>query len=78
MNLFTLLGIDLSECISTGSYAIFCWKNFPQFVVTHTVKGFSVVNEAEVGVVLEFSYFCYNPTDVDNLISGNVMKYYQL
>ena len=46
-------------------------KNFPQFVVIHTVKGFSVVNEAEVDVFLEFSSFFYDPTDVGNLISGS-------
>ena len=45
-------------------------KNFSQFVVIHTVKGFSVVSEAEVDVFLEFSYFSYDPTDVGNLISG--------
>ena len=45
-------------------------KNFPQFVVIHTVKGFSVVNEAEV-VFLEFSCFFYDPMDVGNLISGS-------
>ena len=37
----------------------------------HTVKGFSVVNEAEVDVFLEFSYFFCDPTDVGNLISGS-------
>ena len=46
-------------------------KNFPQFVVIHTVKGFSVVNEAEVDLFLEFSCFFYDPTDVGNLISGS-------
>ena len=46
-------------------------KNFLQFVVIHTGKGFSIVNEAEVGVFLEFSCFFYDPTDVDNLISGS-------
>ena len=46
------------------------FKNFPQFVVIHTVKGFSIVNEAEVDVFLEFSCFLYDPTDVGNLISG--------
>ena len=46
-------------------------KNFPQFVVTHTVKGFSVVNEAETNVSLEFSRFFYDPTDVGNLISDS-------
>ena len=44
-------------------------KNFPQFVVIHTVKGFCVVNEAEVDVFLEFSCFLYDPMDVGNLIS---------
>ena len=46
-------------------------KNFPQFVVSHTVKGFSVVNEAEVDVFLEFSCFFYDPRDVGSLISGS-------
>ena len=46
------------------------FKNFPQFVVIHTVKGFGVVNEAEVDVFMEFSCFFYDPTDVGNLISG--------
>ena len=46
-------------------------KNFPQFVVIHTVKGFRVVNEAEVDVFLEFSCFFYDPMDVGNLISGS-------
>ena len=45
-------------------------KNFPQFVVIFTVKGFSIVNEAEVNVFLEFSCFLYDPTDVGNLFSG--------
>ena len=46
-------------------------KNFPQFHMIHTVKSFSVVNEAEVGVFLEFSCFFYDPMDVANLISGS-------
>ena len=46
------------------------FQNFPQFVVMHTVKGFSVVNE-EVDVFLEFSWFFYDPTDVGDLISGS-------
>ena len=45
-------------------------KNFSQFVVIHTVKGFNVVNEAEVDVFLEFPCFFYDPVDVGNLISG--------
>ena len=46
-------------------------KNFLSFVVTHTVKNFSIVNEAEVDVFLELSCFFYDPMDVDNLISGS-------
>ena len=45
------------------------FKNFPQFVVIHTIKGFRVVNEAEVDVFLEFSCFFDDPIDVSNLIS---------
>ena len=47
------------------------FKNFPQFVVIHTVKGFSVVNETEVDAFLECLCFFYDPVDVGNLISGS-------
>ena len=47
------------------------FKNFPQFVVIHTVTGFSIANEAEINGFLEFSCFFYDPMDVDNLISGS-------
>ena len=47
------------------------FKNFPQFVVIHTVKGFGVVNKAEVNVFLELSCFFNDPTDFGNLISGS-------
>ena len=47
------------------------FKNFPQFVVIHKVKGFYIINEAEIDVFLEFSYFFYDPTDIGNLISGS-------
>ena len=46
-------------------------KKSPQFLVIHTVKGFGIVNKAEVDVFLEFSYFFYDPTYVGNLISGS-------
>ena len=46
-------------------------KNFPQFAVIHTVKGFSRVSEAEVYVSLEFSCFFDDPTDVGNLTFGS-------
>ena len=42
-------------------------QNFPQFVVIHTVKGFGIVNKAEVDVFLELSCFFYDPMDVGNL-----------
>ena len=45
------------------------FKNFPQFVVIHTVKGFGILNKAKVDVFLELSCFFYDPTDVGNLIS---------
>ena len=48
------------------------FNNVPQFVVIHTVIGFSVVNKAEIDVLLEFSCFLdYNLTDAGNLISGS-------
>ena len=47
------------------------FKNFPRFVVTLTVKGFSVVSEAEVDVFLEFSCIFYDPMDIGNLIPGS-------
>ena len=46
-------------------------KNFPQFVVIHTVKGFGIVIEAEKDVFLELSGFFDDPTDVGNLLSGS-------
>ena len=46
-------------------------KNFPQFVLIHTVKGFGIVNKAEIHVFLELSCFFDDPTDVGNLISGS-------
>ena len=47
------------------------FKNVPQFVVIHTVKGFGVVKKAEVDVFLELSCFFDDPVDVGNLISGS-------
>ena len=42
-----------------------------QFIVIHTVKGFGIVNKAEIDVFLELPCFCYDPADVGNLISGS-------
>ena len=47
------------------------FKNCPQFVVIHTVKGFGIVKKAEVDVFLELSCFFYDPADVGNLICGS-------
>ena len=46
------------------------FQNFPQFVVIHTVKGFGIVNKAEVDVFLELSCFFNDPADVGNSVSG--------
>ena len=63
-------------CIQTSLEAgmvvwyFYFFKNCPQFVVIHTIKGFSIVNKAEVDVFLEFSCFFHDPVDIGNLISG--------
>ena len=46
-------------------------KNFLEFVVIHTVKGFGIVNKAEIDVFLELSCFFSDPIDIDSLISGS-------
>ena len=47
------------------------FQNFPQFIVIHTVKGFGIVNKAEIDVFLDLSCFFNDPADVGNLISGS-------
>ena len=47
------------------------FQNFPQFIVIHTVKGFGIVNKAEIDVFLELSCFFEDPVDDGNLISGS-------
>ena len=47
------------------------FQNFSQFFVIHTVKGFGIVNKAEIDVFLELSRFFHDPADVGNLISGS-------
>ena len=49
----------------------YLFQNCPQFIVIHTVKGFGIVNKAEIDVFLELSCFFHDPADVDNLISGS-------
>ena len=47
------------------------FQNYPQFIVIHTVKGFGIVNKAEIDVFLELSCFFDDPVDCGNLISGS-------
>ena len=47
------------------------FQNFSQFIVIHTVKGFGILNEAEIDVFLELSCFFHDPADVGNLISDS-------
>ena len=47
------------------------FQNFPQFIVIHTIKGFGIVNKAEIDVFLELSCFFHDPEDVGNLISSS-------
>ena len=46
-------------------------ENFPQFIVIHTVKGFGIVNKAEIDVLLELPCLFDDPADVGNLVSGS-------
>ena len=68
------LHIDFSEGRSGDVYSHLL-KNFPQFLVIHTVKGFGIVNKAEVDIFLELSCFFNDPVDVGNLISGSSAFY---
>jgi len=47
------------------------FQNFPQFIVIHTLKGFGIVNKAEIDAFLELSCFFHDPADAGNLISGS-------
>ena len=62
--------IQISQETDKVVWHFHLFQNFPQFVVIHTVKGFGVVNK-EVVVILEFSCFFYDPTDVGNFMSGS-------
>ena len=67
--LIFLTCIQISQESGQGVWYSHLFKNFPQFFVFHTVKGFAIVSEAEVDFFGEFFCFFYDPTDVDNLIS---------
>ena len=66
-----LICIEISQEAGNMVWYSYLFKNFSQFVVIHTVKGFSVVNEAVLDFFLEFSCFFDDPTDVGNLVSGS-------
>ena len=63
--------IQISQEVGQVVWYSHLLKNFPQFIVIHTVKGFGIVNKAEIDVFLEFSCFFDDPMDVGNLISGS-------
>ena len=71
LNCCLLTYIQVSQEVRNVVWYSHHLKNFPHFVVSHTIKGFSVVNEAEVDVFLEFSCFFSDPADAGNLISGS-------
>ena len=64
--------IQISQEVGQLAWYSHLFKNFPQFVVIHTVKGFGIVNKAEADVFLELSCFFHDPMDVGNLISGSL------
>ena len=72
---FFLTCIQISQEAGQVVWYSQLFKNFLQFVVIHTVKGFGIVNKAEIDVFLELSCFFDDPTDVGNLISGSSAFY---
>ena len=70
-NCFFLTCIQISQEAGQMVWYIHLFQNVPQFIVIHTVKGFGIVNKAEVDVFLELSCFFHDPVDVGNLISGS-------
>ena len=63
--------IQISQEAAKVAWYSHLFKNFPHFVVIHTVKGFGIINKTEVDVFLEFFCFFDDPADVGNLISGS-------
>ena len=70
-NYHFLFCIQVSQGTGKVVWSYHLFKNFPEFAVIHTVKGFGIVNEAEIDVFLEPSCFSYDHMDVGNLISGS-------
>ena len=63
--------VQISQEASQVVWYSLLFQNFPQFIVTHTVKGFGIVNKPEIDVFLKLSCFFDDPADVGNLISGS-------
>ena len=63
--------IEVSQKAGQVVWYFHLFQNFPQFIVIHTVKGFGIVNKAEIDVFLELSCFFDDPVDVGNLVSGS-------
>ena len=63
--------IQISQEASQAVWYSHLFQNFPQFIVIHSVKGFGIVNKAEIDVFLELSCFFHDTADVGNLISGS-------
>ena len=63
--------IQISQEAGQGVWYYNLFQNFPQFIVIHTVKGFGIVNKAEIDVFMELSCFFDDPADLGNLISGS-------
>ena len=70
-NCCSLTCIQVSQEVGQVVWYYYLFQNFPQFIVIHTVKGFGIVNKAEIDVFLELSCFFDDPEDVGNLISGS-------
>ena len=70
-NCWFLTYIQISQEVGKVVWYSHYFKNFPQFVIIHTVKGFGIVNKTEVEVFLELSCFFNDPMDIGNLISGS-------
>ena len=76
--LLTCIRPEISQEAGRVVWYSYLFQNFPQFVVSHTVKGFGIVNKAEVDVFLELSCFFHDPADVGNLIWSLCLFYIQL
>ena len=70
-NCFFLTRIQISQKTGKVSWYSHLLKNFPQFILIHTVKGFGLLNKAKVDVFLKLSWFFDDPTDIGNLISDS-------